>query len=254
MKKIRRREDKLKLVIIAMLAMMLALTMLSLVGCSTLEATGGRTKVSATGGPGVILNMLADLKAQGALQTTPGGFTIRNNDPGIGMLSNEEGGVSKDVDIYVRATSTSGRSDYILYRGPAEVQTPGWIKIWNEETETWEKFDTPSWITVDGLEAIHFESAFVQSVTLRLRLGSAKVQEIKFDTYGRKLNGNTYERVNSLFIRLPRNNYRLEIFPYTGKGIFKSGKGQPYTRSLYISTNPTNTKVGNTWIGWKLKL
>lgn len=245
MKKMRRKmEDRLQFVITAILAMMLALTIFSLTGCS-----GGRVVVSATGGPGAVLNIFTDLQAQGALQTTPGGFTLRNKDPRLGVLINEDREVSKDVDIYVR--SPFGGNEYILYRGPAEVQTPGWIEIWSPEKESWEKFNTPSWITVDGLEAIHFESAFIQSVTLRLRLGPNKTQEIRFDTYGRKQNGNTYERINALFIRLPKNRYKLEVFSYTGKSIFKSVKGHPYSRYINMDNNPVDTKFGNAWIGWK---
>jgi len=219
-------------------------------GCSTLEATGGRTEISATGGPGAVLSKLTDLRMNGTLRTTPGGFTIRNDDPGIGAISNEDGGVSKDVDIYVR----NNGGDYTLYRGPAEVQTPGWVKIWNGETDSWDKIQTPQWITVDGLESIHFESSFVQSVTLRLRLSPSNVQEVKFDTYGRKEYGSTYERINILFIKLPKDSYRLEVFSYTGKSIFKSAKNHPYTRSIYMDDDPVDTKVGNTWIGWKERL
>lgn len=228
--------------------------LLALSGCSAIEATGGRTEFSATGGPGAVLSTLADLRMQGSLQTTPGGFTIRNDNPGIGAISNEDNSVSKDVDIYVRANSTSGRSEYVLYRGPAEVQTPGWVKIWNEEAGKWDKIQTPRWIMVDGLESIHFESPFVQSVTLRLRLSPDKVQEVKFDTYGRKDRGNTYERINILFIKLPKDSYRLEVYSYTGKSIFKSARGYPTSRHIYMDSDPVDTRVGNTWIGWKERL
>ncbi|MCR4284001.1 MAG: hypothetical protein NUV64_01615 [Parcubacteria group bacterium] len=227
---------------------------LALSGCSAIEATGGRTELSATGGPGSVLSTLADLHMNGSLQTTPGGFTIRNDDPGIGAISNEDRGVSKDVDIYVRSISSSGGNGYILYRGPAEVQTPGWVKIWNEETGKWDEIKTPRWITVDGLESIHFESPFVQSVTLRLRLSHGKIQEVKFDTYGRKDRGSAYERINILFIKLPRASYRLEVFSYTGKSIFKSARGYPTSRHIYMDDDPVDTRVGNTWIGWKERL
>lgn len=230
---------------------MIALLMVLLYGCATIEATGGRTEISATGGPGAVLSKLTGLRMSGSLQTTPGGFTIRNDDPGIGAISNEDGGVSKDVDIYVLNTSSG---DYTLYRGPAEVQTPGWVKIWNEKTQVWDKIQTPTWITVDGLESVHFESPFVQSVTLRLRLSPNKVQEVKFDTYGRSQTGSVYERINILFIKLPMADYRLEVFSYTGKSIFRSAKNHPYIRSIYMDDDPVDTRVGNTWIGWKERL
>jgi len=257
MRKTRRKANSsifVGFILLAEISLGVLFMLIAITGCSTLEATGGRTEISATGGPGAVLSKLADLRMNGSLQTTPGGFTIRNDDPGIGAISNEDKGVSKDVDIYVRTTSPSGRSEYVLYRGSAEVQTPGWVKIWNEETRSWDKIQTPKWVTVDGLESIHFESPFMQSVTLRLRLSPDKIQEVKFDTYGRKDYGSTYERINILFIKLPKANYRLEVFSYTGKSIFKSARNHPYTRNIYMDDDPVDTRVGNTWVGWKERL
>jgi len=190
----------------------------------------------------------------GGLRATPGGFTIRNTNPSIGAISNEDTAVSKDVDLYVRAPSHSGRSEYVPYYGHAEVQTPGWVKIFNETTRKWDKVKTTRWVKVNGLESIHFESPFVQSVTLRLRLSPDKVQEVKFNTSGRKDRGSTYERINILFIKLPKDSYRLEVFSYTGKGIFKSVRGHPTSRHINMNNDPTDTRVGNTWIGWKERL
>lgn len=255
MKSERKNGDMLLGFIIAIeSALVIIILSLLLIGCSTIEATGGRTEFSATGGPGAVLSKLADLRMNGSLQTTPGGFTIRNDDPGIGAISNEDTSVSKDVDIYVRTTSPSGRSEYVLYRGPAEVQTPGWVKVLNEATGRWDKIKTTKWYRVDGLESIHFESAFLQKVTLRLRISRDKVQEVKFDTYGRKDRGSTYERINILFIKLPRDSYRLEVYSYTGKSIFKSARGYPTSRHIYMDSDPADTRVGNTWIGWKERL
>jgi len=250
----RRLEDRLLSAIMAIIVMMVLGTIIMSTGCSMIESAGGRTEISATGGPGALLSKIADLQMNGTLQTTPGGFTIRNNDPGIGAISNEDGGVNKDVDIYIQKVGPSGKNKYMLYRGPAEVQTPGWIKIWNEETGSWEKIKTERWIRVDRLESIHFESPFTQEVTLRLRISPENVQEIRFNTSGRKQYGSNYKRINLLFIRLPESHYRFEIFSYTGEWVFKSAEGQPYLRSIYINGNPVDTKVGNTWIGWKLIL
>ncbi len=240
--------------LISVLVFLLAIAIIS-TGCSTLETTGGRTEISATGGPGAILSMLSDIRMNGSLQTTPGGFTLRNEEAGIGAISNEERGASKDVDIYIRDSSSYGRDEYVIYSGPAEVQTPSWIKVYNEETRRWNKVKTKRWITIYGLESIHFESPLVQRVTLRGKLSpSDKIREIKFDTYGRRQYGSTYERINILFIKLPRADYRLEVYSYTGKSIFKSARGYPYTRSIYMDDDPVDTQVGNTWIGWKERL
>jgi hypothetical protein len=258
MRRIKRRlEDKIQIpLIIAMLALLTAMVLLS--GCSVLEATGGRTTVSAKGGPAALLNLFTDLKNQGALKTTPGGFTIRNNDPGFGAISNQDRGVSKDVDFYVRKPLSyinsrgkiKERQDWVLYQGPAEVYVPtGIIRIGEKKWKLEDK-----WLKVTGLESIHFESPFLQKVTLLLRSKKeGKIQEVEFETYGRK-NGRTYERINTLFIKLPINYYRLEIFSYAGKGIFKKAKNYPTTRYIYMDTDPTDYRIGNTLVGWNERL
>lgn len=210
-----------------------------LIGCPA-------TEFSAKGGPAVFLNLANDLRIQGNLKTLPGGFVERNRDARLGVLVNEEQAVSKDAEIFVQGEQNT----WVPYRGPAEVYTPGWIKIF--EDGKWKKVKLSSrWLKVDRLEAIHFESAFMQSVTLRTSAG-----EIFFETAGRKENGNNYERINVLFIKLPEKQlgYRFNVYSYTGQWIFKGVNGQPYTRHLSFDGDPSDYKFGNQWIGWKLVL
>lgn len=207
-----------------------------LTGCSA-------TEFSARGGPGVLLKLANDLGVQGGLKTSPGGFVERNQDSRLGALVNEEQGVSKDIEIFVQGE----QNIWIPYRGPAEVYTLGWIKVF--EDGKWKKVKLSSrWLKVDGLEAIHFESAFAQTVTLRTSSG-----EIFFKTAGLKENGNNYKRINILFIKLPERQYgyRLNVYAYTGQLFFKSVRGAPYTHPLSFDGDPTDYKFGNQWIGWK---
>lgn len=204
------------------------------------------TEFSAKGGPAVILNLANDLGIQGNLKTSPGGFVKRNRDARLGALVNEDQGVSKDTEIFVQGENQLWHP----YSGSAEVYTPGWIKIF--EDGKWKKIKLASrWLKVDGLTAIHFESAFTQSVTLRTSSG-----EIYFETSGRKETGSNYERINVLFIKLPEKQYgyKLNVYAYTGQWIFKSVEERPYTRHLSIDGDPTDHKFGNQWIGWKLIL
>lgn len=222
---------------------------LFLSGCgSIIESTGGSVGISATGGPAALLNLLADMRTTGALKTTPGGFTARNEDPGLGAITNDDDGESKDVDIYVRGNERR----WELYRGYAEVFTPGWVKVY--EGGKWVKVKTPRWLKIKHLESIHFDTPFAQSVTLRTRDNANKVVEVKFDTDGRERRGSYYERINILFIKLPLDRYRLEVSSYTGKNIFKLAEYYPYSRYIYMDNDPADTQVGNTWIGWEERL
>lgn len=194
------------------------------------------TEFSAKGTPGTLLKAWEDVRSVGKLQKTPGGFIQRNTDPGLGVLINEARAEKKDVDIYTKKRLADGRVVWTLYQGLAEVWTP------------------EGWMRVQGLESIHFESAFMQRVTLRCRVNK-RIQEIEFETSGRKLgNGNRYKRVNMLLMRLPGNDYRLEVYSYVGSWIFERAKGLPYTRDICIDNNPVNELVGNTWVGWKTVL
>lgn len=208
---------------------------------------GCATEFSATGGPAVLANLASNLRNQGSLKTSPGGFTERNRDARIGAITNEEQAVSKDVEIFVQGEGYLWRP----YDGPAEVYVPsGWIKEWDGKKWLWKKLSS-RWFKVDGLEAIHFESAFTQSVTLRTSAG-----EILFETAGRKETGNSSERINVLFIKLPERQYgyRLNVYTYEGQLFFKSVRGIPYTRHLSFDGDPTDYKFGNMWVGWKLVL
>lgn len=229
---------------------MLLLSVLLLGGCASLEATGGRASFSATGGPGALLNVISDLSSTGGLETTPGGFTRRNDNPQLGVISNEDDGESKDVEIYVRRALNR----WVLYSGPAEVKTPGWVKVYRNGS--WKKVKAPVWLKVDRLEAIHFESPFRQEVTLRLRDANGVAYEIRFNTYGRRQHGNHYKRTNNLLVRLPLDYYRLEVYSYTGKGIFRSAtRTRPYSRYLYIrGGDPVGYRFVNTWIAWRKRL
>jgi hypothetical protein len=190
------------------------------------------TTFSAKGAPGALMNLWEDIRTVGKLQKTPGGFVRRNADPGLGALINEDEAEKKDVDVYVERRLPSGRIEWTLYQGPANVWTP------------------EGWMSVQGLESIHMESPFMQRVTLRCRV-DGKIQEIGFDTSGRKRrSGNRYERANILLIRLPLNNYRLEVYSYTGSWVFQRAKRQ-YARYIHINDEPTDELVGNTWVGWK---
>ena len=211
---------------------------------SVLFFTGCATEFSATGGPAVLANVFNDLRNQGVLKTSPGGFVERNKDAGLGVLINKDQAVSKDVEIFVQ-----GEGDiWNPYLGPAMVYTPGWIKEYDNEKKKWFwKKLSSRWLAVDGLEAIHFESAFMQSVTLRTSSG-----EIYFETEGRRETSNSYERINILFIKLPLNQYRFNVYSYTGM-LLKKVEGQ-HTRYLYINSNPTDYRVGNIWVGWELDL
>ena len=152
------------------------------------------TEFSAKGAPGALMNLWEDIRTVGKLQKTPGGFIRRNTDAEFGVLINEARAEKKDVDIYVERRMPDDRAEWTLYQGPAEVWTP------------------EGWMTVQGLESIHFESAFMQRVTLRCQVNQ-RIQEIEFETSGRKLrSGNRYERVNMLLMRLPMNNYRLNKY------------------------------------------
>lgn len=215
-----------------------------LIGCA------GST-FTAKGGPAVLANLANDLRNQGAIKTSPGGFAERNKDAQLGALINQDRGVSKDVEIFVQGEQNL----WIPYRGAAEVLTPGRVLRYDNQNQKWfwEKLSS-HWLKVDGLEAIHFESPFSQSITLRLRDENGSIKEIMFDTSGRRENGNYYERINVLFIKLPLGQYRFNVFAYTGQFIFKSTEGRPYTNSLYIDGNPTDYQIGNQWVGWILYL
>lgn len=227
-----------KMVLFTALAVFL---MLGIVGCAVLDSGIIRTDISADGGPGVIFNLLEDSKARLRLGTTPGGFLIRNEDPYLGAIINQDRNTQKDIYFYIRRhlPGTPDRErTWTLYGGPAEVKTPdGWLKI-------------------DGLEAIHFDSPLLQRVTLRLRQPDGTAREVSFDTYGRRDCGNRYERINVLFIRLPREIYKLEIFSHEGRWIFKTVLGYPYTRRLDLTRwpDPTGARVMNIWVGWRFVL
>lgn len=227
-----------KMVLFTALAVFL---MLGIVGCAVLDSGIIRTDISADGGPGVIFNLLEDSKARLRLGTTPGGFLIRNEDSYLGAIINQDRSAQKDVYFYVRRhlPGTPDREmTWVLYGGPAEVKTLN------------------GWMRVEGLEAIHFDSPFLQRVTLRLRQPDGTAREISFDTYGRRASGDRYERINVLFIRLPREVYKLEIISHEGRWIFKRVKGHLYTRyiDLYHWISPTRAQVMNIWVGWKITL
>ena len=219
------------------------LVLLVLSGCS------GST-FALKGGPAVLANLANDLRNNGPLETSPGGFVHRNKDARLGALINDNRGVSKDAEIFVLGEGNI----WVPYNGQAEVFTPGWRKIWDKGKNkwVWEKLSS-RWLRVDGLEAIHFESPFMQSVTLRFR-ENGETKEIMFETAGRTENGNVYERINVLFIKLPLNQYRFNVYSYTGQLVFKSAEGRPYTRHLSINSDPTDYQIGNTRVGWKLNL
>ena len=217
-----------------------------LIGCA-----GGST-FTAKGGPAVLANLANGLRSQGAIKTSPGGFAYRNQDAKLGALINQERGVSKDAEIFIQGE----QNFWVPYRGSAEVYIPsGWIKEFDDQKNKWFwKKLSSRWLKADGLEAIHFESPFMQSVTLRLRDENGSVKEIMFDTVGRRETGDSYERINILFIKLPLSQYRFNIYSYTGQLIFKSAERRPYTRSLHIDGNPTDYQIGNQWVGWTLYL
>jgi len=240
------RRGKMKRIVI--LAVLIVLVTMAN-GCASLESTGGRVSVGATGGPGALLSVISDLRSTGGLETTPGGFTSRNDDPGLGVISNERDGESKDVEIYVQRILNR----WVRYSGPAVVKTPGWVKVYRNGK--WKKISAPVWLKVNRLEAIHFESPYLQEVTLRLRGGDGKAYEIRFDTYGRRRYGSYYKRTNNLLISLPLDYYRLEVFSYTGKGIFKSAtRSRPHGRYLYLRGDPVGYRIGNTWVAWQERL
>ena len=214
---------------------------------------GCATEFSAKGGPAVLANLITDLRNYGSIRTSPGGFAYRNRDARLGALINEEQSVSKDVEIFVQGEGNL----WVPYNGPAEVLTPGWIKEYDNEKKKWFWNKLSSrWLAVDGLEAIHFESAFMQSVTLRIRENGGKTKEVMFETSGRRENGDIYERINVLFIKLPEKQYgyRLNVYSYTGQLFFKSVRGTPYTRHLSFNGDPTDYRFGSMWVGWVEKL
>lgn len=202
--------------------------------------------VSARGGPAVLANLINDQNQ--AIKTTPGGFAYRNQDAKLGALVNQDNGVSKDVEIFVQGEGNI----WSPYNGSAEVYTPGWIKIYEEGK--WKKVKLASrWFPVEELKAIHFDTPYMQAVTLRIR-SNGKIEEIYFETSGRRETNNSYERINVLFIKLPLNQYRFNIYSYTGELIFKRVEGQPYTRNLWINNDPTDYRISNIWVGWILYL
>jgi len=233
----------------------------SFTGCAALETARGRVGVTAYGAPATLSNLFSDVATFGAPKTTPGGFTVRNSDPTLGVIINADDGVSVDVDIYVRKavayTDSRGRKrtrrKWVLYGGPAVVLTPGYVKEF--ENGEWVEVDTPRWLKVRGLESIHFDSPFLQNVTLRLRRKGGEAVEVKFSTSGREYSGGGYyKRVNALFIKLPPGLYRLEVYKYTGKGIFRSVRGYPSTHYIRVDSDPVEYRIGNTWVGWKERL
>jgi len=232
----------------------------SFAGCAGIELAGGRVGVTAYGAPAVLGNLASDTNT-GVLETTPGGFTVRNSDPGLGVLINADDGISIDVDIYVHKTvsyvDSRGRKRtrrrWVLYGGPAVVYTPGYVKEY--EDGEWKDVDTPRWLGIHRLEGIHFESPFLQRVTLRARNERGETVEVKFSTSGREYSGGGYyKRVNALFIKLPVGNYRLEVFKYEGREDFKSARGYPTTHYIRVNRDPTEYRVGNMWVGWKERL
>ncbi len=210
-------------------------------GCAVLDSGVVQTHISADGGLGALLKTYEDSKAGLRLKTTPGGFLIRNEDSCLGAIINQDRSTQKDVYFYVQR-HLSGTPDreqtWTLYGGPAEVKTPN------------------GWMRVDGLEAIHFDSPLLQRISLRLRQPDGSAKEISFDTYGRRQAGNRYERINVLFIRLPREIFKLEVFSHEGEWIFKRIKGHPHTRYLDLLrwSSPTRVQIMNIWIGWKIVL
>lgn len=210
-------------------------------GCAILDSGAIKTDVNIGGLPGVALKKWEDSKTGLGLKTTPGGFLIRNEDPCLGAIVNQDRSQQKDVYFYVEK-HLSGTPDrertWVLYDGPAEVKTP------------------EGWIRVNGLEAIHFDTPFLQRVTLRLRQPDSGAKEISFDTFGYRMCGNRYERINALFMRLPREVFKLEIFSHEGRGIFKQVHGYPYICYLnfFRWSDPAGEELMGVWIGWKIIL
>ncbi len=232
----------------ALVLVVFSVFLAGLTGCASDFLT-----VTARGGPAVLANVVNDLRSLGPIKTSPGGFVYRNKDARLGALINEDQSVSKDVEILVQGEGNL----WVPYSGPALVYTPGWIKVWSQEKKKWlwEKL-LSRWLQVDGLEAIHFESAFMQSVTLRIRGDGGGTKEIMFETSGRRENGNVYERINVLFIKLPEKQYgyRLNVYSYTDQLFFKSVRGTPYTRHLSFNGDPTDYRFGNLLVGWVERL
>lgn len=218
------------------IVIVVAMVMVVLAGCAS-----GPVMVSAqaTGGPAVAGKLWEDIKSMGSLKTTPGGFIIRPENAFLGAIINDDQ-EEKDVYVYVRKRrpdAPEGHWQWALYQGPAMVKTP------------------KGWMSVTGLEAIHFESAFLQQVTIRT-LESGETKEIKFDTFGRRDAGSYYQRINILMIILPPDEYKFQVFRHSGKWIFKRAEGYPHTRHLYLSRhkNAARENLNGYWIGWKIVL
>lgn len=210
-------------------------------GCAVLDSGAVKTDVSIGGLPGAALKKYEESKTDLRLKTTPGGFLVWNEDSCLGAIINQDEGRQKDVYLYVRrhlqGTPTREQT-WVLYSGSAEIKTP------------------KGWIAVDGLEAIHFDTPFCQKVTLRLRQPDGSAKEMSFDALGYRVCGNQYERTNALFIRLPQEVFKLEVFTHEGRWIFKRIHGYPYIRYLDLAhwLDPVGAKVMGIWVGWKIIL
>lgn len=215
-------------------------------GCS-----GGSVGVSAQGGPAAVVNIMQKIM-NGPLETSPGGFVLnKNNDKELGVIINDKDGIKMDVEIFIKKDRR-----WVLFRGDAEVKTPGWIKVYDPVSKKWIKRKLEKkWLQIKDLVAIHFNSPFLQGVTLRLQ-GDDGTIEAKFSTFGWKKVGNNMIRVNPLFIKLPKIHscYRLLVHSYTGSSIFKSEKGPPSIRSICMDNDPFDYEFAGRRLGWKVKL
>lgn len=200
--------------------------------CLLTSCASGPVTISAEllGGPAAVATAWENARI-GPLETTPGGFIKTNQNANLGVIINRD---EEEKDVWFFVEKNGG---WRPYRGPCKVLTP----------KGWEYYN--------NLEAIHFESAFIQRVTLRLNNGQT-AQEIKFSTYGRENDGDYYRRVNALLIVLPPENFKMVVLPHKGKWIFKTVSGYPYVHYLYLRyhDNPLEEIFGNQWIGWKIIL
>lgn len=210
-------------------------------GCAVLDNGAIKTDISVGGLPGVALKKYEESKIGLGLKTTPGGFLVRNEDSCLGAIVNQDESRQKDVYFYVerhlQGTPTRERT-WVLYGGLAEVKTPD------------------GWMRVEGLEAVHFDTPFRQKVTLLLRQPDGSTKEISFDTLGYRMRSNFYERTNTLFVKLPQEIFKLEVFTHEGRGIFKRIHGYPHTYYLDLAygLDPVGAKIMGIWVGWKIIL
>ncbi|MEK7647229.1 MAG: hypothetical protein AAB378_02535 [Patescibacteria group bacterium] len=226
----------------------LILVWLLLAGCALGKTVATRFDVSASGGPAVIAGIFSGEH----IRTTPGGFTAlgveleRNSQNLFGVMSNENSGEEKDVFIYVRR-----QGKWAPYLGVSEVKTEGYIAVDGGEKM---KLSSPIF-QVERLEALHFGTASLQSVTLRVRRDSGEVSEIVFDTGGGRLIGNHYYRANDLFIRLPEGDYKLMVYSYSGYGVFRRMTRVPSEQYVAVRSGTRSyQQLGNALASWVVRL